>query len=67
MNDQVIRNAAFLISQAVCAQIECTAMAEENKVRASRGEAPAYGEVQFQELISRYGIDHNGALNTLSQ
>lgn len=60
-----IKNAAFLLSQVACAQVMCASMVAENQVRASKGEAPAYGEGEFQALIDQHGIGHNSALNTL--
>ena len=59
--------AAFIISQSVVAMIEAMGMVAENDVRKHRGEAMAYDEYSFQQLIERSGIHHNAAVNFLQE
>lgn len=54
--------AAYLISQAVSAMIEAIGMAAANS---QFPEDQPYGELNFVELIDKYGLGHNDAIKTL--
>ena len=49
----------------VAAEIELAAMKAENVAREIAGQAPAYGEKQFMDLISNYSLHHNGLMESL--
>jgi len=44
------------LTSAICALIEAMGMMEENKQREHRGEAMAYDEVAFNQLIYRHNL-----------
>ncbi len=50
------QQAAFVISQSVCAMIEAMGMQAENQQRANCGYSIAYDEVAFDALIKKYAI-----------
>ena len=52
------QKAAFIQGQAACAMIECQGMLAANKERESRGEALAYNQKSFQNIIDFYCIHH---------
>jgi hypothetical protein len=56
------QSVAYVQSQATCALIEAMGMQAENANRKYRGEAPAYDEKAFTDLIEKWGIHHNGVL-----
>jgi len=56
------KQAAYLISQSVCAMIKAMGMTAENQYRTQRGETIAYNDKSFFDLIEEYGIHHNGAM-----
>ena len=60
------QQAAFVFSQSVSALIEAVGMVETNKGRLARGEAMAYSEQDFTDLIRKYGISHNAVLTLFS-
>lgn len=51
---------AFCNSQVACALIEMESMKAENDRQKHLGCAPFYLEEDFKNLITKYGIDHNG-------
>ncbi len=57
------QQAAYINAQAACALIEAMAMAAENNVREQRGESMAYDQVDFQNLIEKYGIHSNAVVS----
>lgn len=59
------QNAAFLFSQAVCAFVEAMGMASENVRRYSEDCSLAYSDESFGNLIDKYGIGYNDAIETL--
>jgi hypothetical protein len=61
-----MERAAFLISQSVCALIEAMGMQAENLRRHHGGESMGYTESAFEDLLLKWGIHHNAALNTLN-
>jgi hypothetical protein len=60
---------AYVISQSVCAMIEAMGMHAANE-RAKRSGiilvGLPYGQKDFDELISRYGIHHNAVVSGLN-
>lgn len=62
-----MERAAFLISQSICALIEAMGMQAENLQRSHRGESLAYTELAFENLLHKWAIHHNAALNTLNR
>ena len=52
MNDYTINN----LTSAICALIEAMSMCAENELRKSRGEALAYGEQAFLDLIIKHNL-----------
>jgi hypothetical protein len=59
------QKAAFLITQAVCAQAEIAGMQAENADRAVRGLSPAYDETAFYAVPEKYGLYHNQVISYL--
>lgn len=59
--------AAFVMGQAAAAFGELEGMKVENKIRETRGEAPAYGEGQFQESMAKYCIQHNQVIGLFNE
>ena len=49
-------NALNNLTSAICALIEAISMMEENKQREHRGEAMAYGEAAFNQLIDKHNL-----------
>jgi len=60
-----MQRAAYVISQAACLMAETAGMQAENQMRKHRGEAPAYCEKEFQDLILRSGMYHNAVVEYL--
>lgn len=60
-----IERAAYIISQAACAQIEAAGMIAENQQRAAVGASMAFPAEAFDALIDRYGISHNAVMTYL--
>jgi hypothetical protein len=56
------QRAAYIMAMAACAMAEVAGMQAENQARAHRGEATAYNEQAFNDVISRNGIHHNAVL-----
>lgn len=56
------QQAAYIMAQAASAMIEAIGMAAENLQRDRRGEAIAYNEQAFTDLILKYGIYHNATI-----
>ena len=56
------QDAAYIVSQSVCALIEAMGMTAENNQRIHRGQSMAYTEEAFTALIERYGIHHNSVI-----
>lgn len=53
----------YRVAQILEAQIVMEGMKAENEIRKIRGEAPAYGEEQFQKIIIEHDIHHNGSVS----
>ena len=61
MDDQ--QKAAYEMAQVVCAQAEIAGMIAENKLReVTYDDAPIYLKKDFDEIINKYAIHHNGVL-----
>ncbi len=60
MNDE--QRVAFINSQIACALIEMNGMIAENAQRKIQQESPAYVGDDFERLINKYGIHHNGVI-----
>jgi hypothetical protein len=60
-----MNDAAYVISQSVCAMIEAMGMQAENQQRIHRGESVAYMEDSFNSLCEKYGIHHNAVCTVL--
>ena len=58
------QQAAYVISQAACMMVEAMGMQTENQQRASdpRYGGPAFTAADFENLITKYGVHHNGVL-----
>ena len=56
------QQAAYIMAQAAAALIEALGMMSENLQRVHRGESLAYTGMAFDNVIERYGIDHNSVL-----
>ena len=54
--------AAYIFSQAICANIEMQGMRAANEERKRLGVIPMYSESDFYNLIEKYSIHHNGAI-----
>ena len=59
--------AAYVMGQAAAAFGELEGKKTENKVRENRGESPAYGEVQFQEAMKKYCLQHNQVMELFNE
>ena len=57
------QQAAYVFAQSVSALIEAAGMFSKNLDRARRNEAPAWHDEDFNNLIDKYGISHNGVLS----
>lgn len=57
------QKAAYVISQAACAMAEIAGMQAENQQRMHRGEALAYTEQSFNDVILRNVVSHNAVLS----
>jgi hypothetical protein len=53
---------AYIQAMVACALIEMEGMKAENQHRLNCGESIAYGKEQFDGIIERLGIHHNGVL-----
>jgi len=58
--------AAYVNSQTACALIEMEGMKAENMQREFKGEAMAYDEKAFTDLITKYGIYSNAVVGELN-
>lgn len=56
------QKAAYINAEAVSALIEAMGMHAENQQRAQRGEAMAYSDKAFFEIINKYGIHSNAVV-----
>lgn len=61
------QNAAYVISQSVCAMIEAMGMAAFNQHRLSLGQSIGYDEDAFNKLIEKYGIHHNAVCSVMEE
>lgn len=52
MNDNALNN----LTSAICALIEAMSMMAENQFREKQGEALAYGEAAFNQLIYKHNL-----------
>lgn len=59
------QRAMLLFSQSVCALVDALGKMSENMARQHRGEAMAYPDSAFYDVITRYGIHWNQAIATL--
>lgn len=57
--------AAFINSQVACAIIKALGMNAENAQRIAQGQALAYTEKDYVELINEHGIGYNDVLFTI--
>jgi len=57
-----MQQAAYIIAQAACAQIEAISMQSVNATALAQGGGPKYNEGDFQELLVKYGIHHNAVI-----
>ncbi len=56
---------AYLNAMVACALIEAKGMEAENLHQVSCGNSISYGKEEFDSLIVKYGIHHNGAMTSL--
>ena len=56
------QQAAYIMAQAAAALIEALGMMSQNLYHAQKGESIAYPGRAFDNVIERYGIDHNSVL-----
>lgn len=59
------QEAAYVISQSVCALVEALGMMSENMQRVHRNESLIYVDIAFFDLITRYGIHPNAVLEVM--
>ena len=62
-----IKNATYVLSQVTCAFVEVVGMVAENKIRESEGLSLAYSEADFNNVIEKYCIHHNGVVSSLNE
>ena len=56
------QKAAYIIAQAAAASAVIAGMQAENAYREARGEAQAYPQHEFENVIHQYGIHHNAII-----
>ena len=56
------QKAAYVISQSIAALAEIEGMKADNMQRDVEGNSMAFRQKDFQDLIERYGIHHNGVI-----
>lgn len=61
-----IQQAAYIMAQAACAQVEAMGMMAENQNCLARGYPIAYDKEAFDNLILKYGIHHNHVISTFT-
>ena len=54
-----MQQAAYIMAQAACAQIEALGMTATNDHLLATGLSPKYSETDFNALLEKYGIHHN--------
>lgn len=56
---------AYVIAQAACMMVEAIAMQTENQARARDPcyGGPAFTAADFEALIEKYGVHHNGTIS----
>lgn len=57
-----MQQAAYIIAQAACAQVEAIGMASTNATMLAMGNGPKYLTEDFEALIEKYGIHHNAVI-----
>jgi hypothetical protein len=57
-------NAAYIMAQAACAQVEAMGMQAANSLDIQNGVPPRYDEEHFKDLLVRYGIHHNAVIGS---
>lgn len=57
------QKAAYVYSQTTCALIEMQSQVMANFERQRKGEAIAYNEEAFYDLINKWGIHHNDVIS----
>jgi hypothetical protein len=62
MDNQAAKELDYVFAMSVKVLIEAMAMQAKNKERERKGEAPAYGEKEFMDLIEANGIHHNAIM-----
>ena len=62
-----MQQAAYIMAQAACAQIEAIGMVQENAVDIANGRPPTYAILDFNALIVKYGIHHNAVIAFLNR
>lgn len=67
MNDaaRMMADAAYVSSQTMCAQIEMQGMIAENSYWEQKGEPIPYRKEDFDKIILKYNIHHNGVVTAL--
>lgn len=60
-----LQNITYVMTQNTAAHIELEAMMVANKVRADKGEAPAYSYEAMMELLDKYQLYHNSVVTNL--
>jgi len=65
MDDTGIKNAAYINSQCTCAIIEAMSMQAENMSRFHSGQAMAYTEKDFKDMMNQYEIGTNSVIERL--
>lgn len=62
-----MQQAAYIMAQAACAQIEAIKMQSVNADYARVGREPKYTEKAFEALLDKYGIHHNAVIAFFNQ
>ena len=57
-----MQQAAYVMAQAACAQVEAMGMKTINDRRLALGEELKYYDTDFERLIEKYGIHHNAVI-----
>ena len=61
------QRAAYINAQVACAMIEAMGMKAQNEYRMQVGDTLEYLLNDFENLISKYGIDHNSTIGYMRE
>ena len=66
MNEELLRDVAYIQGQCACAIVEALGMIAENMQRQQQGLSMAYTKDAFDNLMAEYSISHNAVIGLLN-